>query len=116
MALNVIRPVVLGTGFASYEVALSSSITGTWPLGFNARYSGLSTTPNAPPASTRLYGNASSSTHHNALRTFDEFLRPHTFSMIWLLIDRRRRSLRRDDELRLQREVTIPTTLIESCD
>ena len=29
MALNVIRPVVLGTGFASYEVALSSSITGT---------------------------------------------------------------------------------------
>ncbi len=61
-----------------------SSITGTSPLGFIARYSGDCVPPNAPPTSIDSYGAPISSAHHSTLRTLLELRRPQIFSMVGL--------------------------------
>src|SRR6185295_17394042 len=62
----------------------SSSITGTRPFGFIARYSGLSLPPNLPPTSTRSYARPSSSAHHTTFWTLIDETRPQIFSIGYL--------------------------------
>src|SRR5690606_30392209 len=58
-----------------------SSITGTSPLGFISRYSGVCVPPKAPPTSIDSYGRPISSAHHSTLRTLLELRRPQIFSI-----------------------------------
>jgi hypothetical protein len=62
----------------------SSSIVGTRPLGFMARYGFSRFLPNGPPMSMRSTGRPISVTAHITFWTFDDVLRPQTFSMRFL--------------------------------
>src|SRR5262249_47044169 len=53
----------------------------TSPLGFFLRYSGVVTTPNAAPASMRLYWSPISSQHQSAFCTLTELFLPQITSM-----------------------------------
>jgi len=59
----------------------SSSITGTRPLGFIARYSGVLLSPKAPPASMRSNASPISSQHHTTFCTFTDESRPQMRSI-----------------------------------
>src|SRR5215210_6962158 len=59
-------------------------MVGIRPLGLRARYSGVSTTPKAIPASMRLKGRSSSAQHHSTFWTLIEFVRPQILSMLHL--------------------------------
>src|SRR5262249_61559453 len=56
-------------------------MVGTSPLGFFLRYSGVFTTPNAAPASRRLYWSPVSSQHQSAFCTLTELFLPQITSM-----------------------------------
>src|SRR5262245_49375850 len=58
-----------------------SSMVGTSPFGFNARYCGVLTTPKLPPASRRWYCWPSSSQHHSTFCTLTELFRPQILSI-----------------------------------
>ena len=60
----------------SHSTKPSSSMVGTSPLGFIARYSGMSVPPKAPPTSARPYARSSSAQHHRTFCTLEEFERP----------------------------------------
>src|SRR3954454_4311954 len=59
-------------------------MVGIRPLGLRARYSGVSTTPKAMPASMRSKGRSSSAQHHSTFWTLIEFVRPQILSMFHL--------------------------------
>src|SRR5215204_4376946 len=59
-------------------------MVGIRPLGLRARYSGVSTTPKAIPASMRSKGRSSSAQHHSTFWTLIEFVRPQILSMLHL--------------------------------
>src|SRR6185312_7262069 len=59
----------------------SSSSVGTRPVGFFARYSGVSLPPNLPPTSTRSYFRLSSSQHQTTFCTLIEESRPRILSI-----------------------------------
>src|SRR5437667_7190931 len=67
--------------FDSQMTNPSSSMVGTSALGFSWRYCGVSTTPNGPPASMRLYPRFISSQHQRTFWTFTEFFRPQITTM-----------------------------------
>src|SRR5215813_5408192 len=58
-----------------------SSMVGTSPFGFNARYCGVLTTPKLPPASRRWYCWPSSSQHQSTFCTLTELFRPQILSI-----------------------------------
>src|SRR5688572_7719370 len=55
-----------------------SRITGTVPLGFIARNSGVSFPPYLWPMSNRSYSSPNSPIHHISACTFDDVFLPHT--------------------------------------
>src|SRR5688572_20755532 len=64
----------------SHSTKPSSSMVGTTEFGFIAMYSGVFTTPNCMPASTRSYFRPSSSAAHSAFFTLTELTRPQILS------------------------------------
>src|SRR5512135_3645020 len=65
----------------SHSTKPSSSMVGTRPFGLSLRYSGVLTTPNCMPASTRSKGSPSSSQHHSTFLTLTELGRPQIFNI-----------------------------------
>src|SRR3546814_190083 len=67
--------------FDSHSTNPSSSMVGTRPFGFMARYSGVRLPPNGPPTSTRSNGSPSSAQVQRAFMTLLDVVRPQIFSM-----------------------------------
>src|SRR5262249_54810821 len=67
--------------FDSHKNKPSSSIVGTRPFGFIARYFGSRLPPNGPPRSTRSYSMPSSAQHHSTFWTLDDVVRPQILSI-----------------------------------
>src|SRR6516164_4222736 len=59
-------------------------MVGTRRFGLMLRYSGVFTTPKAPPASLRSYSRPISSQHHSTFCTLTEFFLPQTTSILRL--------------------------------
>ena len=60
----------------------SSCRVGTRPVGFMARYSGVSVLPNAPPTSMRSKGKPSSPSPHRTFITLLDVARPQTILLL----------------------------------
>ena len=65
----------------SHRTKPSSSMVGTSPVGFMARYCWVLLTPNWRPASMRSYFRPSSSAAQSAFFTLTELMRPQIFSI-----------------------------------
>src|SRR3546814_3834347 len=67
--------------YDSHRTNPSSSMVGTRPFGFMARYSGVRLPPNGPPTSTRSNGSPSSAHVQRTFMTLLELVRPQTLSI-----------------------------------
>src|SRR3546814_11505197 len=67
--------------YDSHRTNPSSSMVGTRPFGFMARYSGVRLPPNGPPTSTRSNGSPSSAHVQRTFMTLLEVVRRQLFRM-----------------------------------